>query len=79
MPMSTEVLAGYVDANGSANVGEYIEKLLAIGSLGSAQDQTYLTLISRLSEQNKKLDKYMTDRILEGGMFSSPLVYLMSD
>lgn len=44
------------------------ENVLAIGSLGSAQDESYLTLLSSLSSQNKNVDNHMTDRILEGGM-----------
>jgi hypothetical protein len=67
--MATQVAPGYSNANGSTNAGENKETVLVIGSLGSAQDQTYLNLISGLSEQNKKVDKYMTDRIIEGGKF----------
>jgi anamorsin len=67
--MATQVAPGYSNANGSTNAGDNKETVLVIGSLGSVQDQTYLTLISGLSEQNKKVDKYMTDRIIEGGMF----------
>jgi hypothetical protein len=67
--MATQVANGYTNANGGTDAGGGKETVLVIGSLGSAQDQTYLTLISGLSDQNKTVDKYMTDRIIEGGMF----------
>jgi len=43
------------------------ETVLAIGSLGSAQDESYLTLLSSLSAQDKNVDNHMVDRILEDG------------
>ena len=52
------------------------ENVLAIGSLGSAQDESYLTLLSSLSAQDKNVDNHMMDRILEDGQdFSFPYVF----
>ena len=50
------------------------ENVLAIGSLGSAQDESYLTLLSSLSAQDKNVDNHMMDRILEDGQ--DFLIYL---
>ncbi|KIM19949.1 hypothetical protein M408DRAFT_334201 [Serendipita vermifera MAFF 305830] len=41
------------------------ENVLAIGSLGSAQDESYLNLLSSLSSEKKNVDNHMMDRILE--------------
>jgi hypothetical protein len=55
---------GLSDATNGFVVPNEPQLVLAIGSLGSAKDSTYTNLISSLQSD---VDKYMVDRILEGG------------
>lgn len=44
--------------------GTASQDILVVGSLGSAKDSTYYSVVSNLQGN---VDKYLIDRILEGG------------
>jgi hypothetical protein len=48
---------------------------LVIGSLSTAKDGNYKTLISQL-EESRQVDRQMLDRLMDGGIFGSPPEYL---
>jgi hypothetical protein len=52
-------------SNGHLEADNSSQQVLVIGSLGSAKDATYYSVLASLQGN---IDKYMIDRIVEGGM-----------
>jgi hypothetical protein len=52
-------------SNGHPEANNSSQQVLVIGSLGSAKDSTYYSVLASLQGN---INKYMIDRIVEGGM-----------